>query len=511
MSMSHLSDKELDRLSREAAEQFDVEGSTSGWDALEKKLDTSMPADAQLKRRRGLWYWLTGSLLLIGLLGYYIYSDSENPVSDDAKQIVLSEQKKPGSRSSENVIKDNTETKEKTQSQTGTSEIGKEITGENINSKTGSETGLSNQDQSEGLNSKTISGSRINNPRDSDLGTSINQNGNTLNNRQNKNITAPGESIPESKEIIRKSSNVSESQNKNSFNANKGTVAKSSTDSQNVKDNSSNTGRSDAKSSPDSQTITENSEPGFIKQTNFPDLEHQHSSINVSKSIQADSMIAALANAALPERDTSIKSNTIFPIEVGMLVGSDMSNVNFQGADRMGLNFGISVGYRINQRWQINTGLIHTKKYYQARGKDFHPPKGYWTDYVKLDLVAGNCSMWEIPLNVRYDLSLTRKGSWFISSGLSTYLMQQEDYDYHYWSNGNFYTRHKGYPSSEKSILGILNLSGGFEKNFTPHVSVQIEPYMRIPLKGIGFGNMQMNSFGTNFILKFKSGPARKL
>jgi hypothetical protein len=118
--------------------------------------------------------------------------------------------------------------------------------------------------------------------------------------------------------------------------------------------------------------------------------------------------------------------------------------------------------------------------------------------------------MWEIPLNVRYDLSLTRKGSWFISSGLSTYLMQQEDYDYHYWSNGNFYTRHKGYPSSEKSILGILNLSGGFEKNFTPHVSVQIEPYMRIPLKGVGFGNMQMNSFGTNFILKFKSGPAKK-
>ncbi|MGZ5254111.1 MAG: hypothetical protein ACXWV4_07140, partial [Flavitalea sp.] len=260
----------------------------------------------------------------------------------------------------------------------------------------------------------------------------------------------------------------------------------------------------------ENQPINEIPEVDFIKQTSLPIIQHQHSPIDIYVSTHADSMIAKLANVAIPERDTSVKSNTIFPFEVGMLVGSDMSNVNFQGNERMGLNFGIYVGYRINKRWLINTGLIHDKKYYSARGKDFHPPKGYWTDYVKLDLVAGNCSMWEIPLNVRYDLSLIRKGSWFLSGGLSTYLMQQEDYDYHYWTNGNFYTRHKGYPSSEKNILSIINLSGGFEKNFTPHVSLQIEPYMRIPLKGIGFGNMQMNSFGTNFILKFKSGPAKK-
>jgi hypothetical protein len=496
MSMSHLSDKELDRLSREAAEQFDVEGSTSGWDALEKKLDTSMPADAPLKRRRGLWFWLTGSILLIGLLGYYFYYDNGNSVSDDAKQTVLSEQNNPVLKSSENAVNDNQVT---TQSQSDAKETGKENNEERINSTKSSETDFISKTQPSGTNSKTGAGSETDLSKAQPSGTT------------SKTVSVSrGNNKTDSKDNTRKSSKVSESQNRNSFNVNKVTVAESSTNSQNVKANSSKIGGSISKSTPESQTITENSEPDYIKQTNLPEIDHQHNPININNSTHADSMIADLANASIPERDTSIKSNTIFPIEVGMLVGSDMSNVNFQGSDRMGLNFGISVGYRFNKRWQINTGLIHTKKYYQARGKDFHPPKGYWTDYVKLDLVAGNCSMWEIPLNVRYDLSLTRKGSWFISSGLSTYLMQQEDYDYHYWSNGNFYTRHKGYPSSEKSILGILNFSGGFEKNFTPHVSVQIEPYMRIPLKGVGFGNMQMNSFGTNFILKFKSGPAKK-
>lgn len=496
--MSHLSDKELDRLSREAAEQFDVEGSTSGWDALEKKLDASMPADAPLKRRRGLWYWLTGSLLLIGLLGYYFYSGSGNLVTDDAKQTVLSERKIPVLKSSENAINDNKVNQETTQSQPDSKEVGKENTQGITNSTTDTKTYLNSKAQPSRTNSTSVSGSETDLSKAQPSGTN------------SKSVSGSRGNIQtDSKDNTRKSSDVSQSQNRNSFNFTNRTVAESSTNSENENVNLSKIGGSVTKPSP-SQTITENSEPDFIKQTNLPEIDHQHNPININNSTHADSLIMNLANASIPERDTSIKSNTIFPIEVGMLVGSDMSNVNFQGSDRMGLNFGISVGYRINKRWQINTGLIHTKKFYQARGKDFHPPKGYWTDYVKLDLVAGNCSMWEIPLNVRYDLSLTRRGSWFISTGLSTYLMQQEDYDYHYWSNGNFYTKHKSYPSSEKSILGILNLSGGFEKNFTPHVSVQIEPYMRIPLKGVGFGKLQMNSFGTNFILKFKSGPARK-
>jgi hypothetical protein len=509
--MSHLSDKELDRLSREAAEQFDVEGSTSGWDALEKKLDSAMPADAPLKRRRGLWYWLTGSLLLIGLLGYYFFSDnginssnvsmsksasqdksasqessasqgssksasnsksagssefagsSESPIASTEK--LLSEQKNPVLKSPENSISDNKRIQEATLSQPGKRETDSENSAETIISIKGSKINSDSKDQPSGTNLKTVS-----------------------KNRGNKQVLSD---LNESKNKLAKSSVY-----QNPINIG-GSI-------------STNNDGSISTSSPDAETVSEDSETDFIKQTFLPEIDRQYNAININKSTHADSMIADLANAAIPERDTSIKSTTIFPIEVGMLLGSDMSNVNFQGNDRVGLNFGISVGYRFNKRWQINSGLIHTKKFYQARGKDFHPPKGYWTDYVKLDLVAGNCSMWEIPLNIRYDLSLARKGSWFISGGLSTYLMQQEDYDYHYWSNGDFYTRHKGYPSDEKSILGILNLSGGFEKNFTPHVSLQIEPYLHIPLKGVGFGNLQMNSFGTNFILKFKSGPAKK-
>ena len=58
-SMHPLSDKDLDRLSREAADQFDVEQNTSGWDKLEQKLSKHMPEKGRKERRRFLFFiWL---------------------------------------------------------------------------------------------------------------------------------------------------------------------------------------------------------------------------------------------------------------------------------------------------------------------------------------------------------------------------------------------------------------------------------------------------------------------
>ena len=60
--MHPLSDKDLDRLSREAAEQYDVDQSPSGWEHLEQRLDQELP----LKRKRQKTFLM--DLLFIPLL-----------------------------------------------------------------------------------------------------------------------------------------------------------------------------------------------------------------------------------------------------------------------------------------------------------------------------------------------------------------------------------------------------------------------------------------------------------
>lgn len=69
--MHPFSDKDIDRLSREAAEQFDVEQNTSGWEKLEQKLNKQLPQKDKRERWRFLFFICLFALLSCG--GWYGY------------------------------------------------------------------------------------------------------------------------------------------------------------------------------------------------------------------------------------------------------------------------------------------------------------------------------------------------------------------------------------------------------------------------------------------------------
>src|SRR5688572_11081322 len=66
--MYPLNDKDLDRLSRDAAEHYDVESSTSGWERLESRLDKELPEKKKDRRRFLFWLFLVGLLTGGGLI-----------------------------------------------------------------------------------------------------------------------------------------------------------------------------------------------------------------------------------------------------------------------------------------------------------------------------------------------------------------------------------------------------------------------------------------------------------
>ena len=180
------------------------------------------------------------------------------------------------------------------------------------------------------------------------------------------------------------------------------------------------------------------------------------------------------------------------------LVGApDMSNVKFTNSDKVGFNVGALIGYRFSQKWSVSTGLLYTRKNYTAEGKDFNPPKGTWIDNVRLDEVEGYCKMYDIPVNIRYDLTNGNKHRYFVSTGLSSYLMKKEDYHYYYqYTNGSPGYRHRSGNSTARHWASIVNISAGFEQKIGRRFSLQAEPYFKIPLTGVGFGNLKLNSYG---------------
>jgi hypothetical protein len=105
--------------------------------------------------------------------------------------------------------------------------------------------------------------------------------------------------------------------------------------------------------------------------------------------------------------------------------------------------------------------------------------------------------MWEVPLNVRYDFNPDNKNRWFVSAGLSSYFIKDESYDcmYYYPSTGQSYLHTWPYNKGSNHLLSNLQLSGGYIHKIG-NVNLRIEPYFKIPIKGVGIGSMPLQSTG---------------
>lgn len=182
--------------------------------------------------------------------------------------------------------------------------------------------------------------------------------------------------------------------------------------------------------------------------------------------------------------------------EATLVTGADLSSDGLTRKDNAGWNLGIMAGYNISAHWAIRTGLIRTKKNYTVNGDqyDFKYASAYPNH--KLTTVSGDCAMWEIPLNVRWMARPESKISPFLSGGLSTYLMTKERYTYSFTNPYDTLRRNMGYNETKTYPLGVVHLSAGLHTRINNHLSVSIEPFAKIPLQGLGSGNLRLLSLG---------------
>ena len=225
---------------------------------------------------------------------------------------------------------------------------------------------------------------------------------------------------------------------------------------------------------------------------------------DVAKTEESKKEEPLLTSNAIQQKDGKKKNNRW---TFGVVYSPDLSSVKFTHTQPLGTNLGLTVDYKLSNRLSLQTGALYTIKNYKLDGKDFNPPKGYWTYYYKMRDVTGSCNMWEIPLNIRFNALNKKSSKVFITTGLSSYLMQKEDYSFRYYtSSGALVTRDRTYTDNENYVFSILNISAGFEKRLNKRLSLQVEPFFKQPLKGVGFGNIKMNSSGVYLGLRFSPG-----
>ncbi len=205
----------------------------------------------------------------------------------------------------------------------------------------------------------------------------------------------------------------------------------------------------------------------------------------------------------------SKKTNTFF---FTFSAGADVSAVNLNQLGKIKLLTGGGMGYTFKDRLTVRTGFYTGRKVYTASPKDYYPPDAFWSYYPNLQKVDADCKVYEIPLSLNYNFNRSSKQQFFASAGISSLLMKSETYNYFYkyTASGPTVTRKYTILDQNKHYFSILTLSGGYQKNIGKHFAVTVEPYLKIPLNGIGYGKVKLNSGGLLFSVDIKPFNASK-
>lgn len=204
-------------------------------------------------------------------------------------------------------------------------------------------------------------------------------------------------------------------------------------------------------------------------------------------------------------KDNKAKSNKSGKFSINLSLGPDISSVGIDNPGKLKMQYGIGIGYALSKKISLRAGFYASRKIYKADSADYHPPKAFWTYFDNLQTIDANCLVYEIPVNVVYNFSSSGKHNWFASAGLSSYLMKKETYNYLYkdsWNQPQIYSR--SYKNENSHFFSVLSISGGYQYHLTDRFSLMAEPYMKMPLTGVGFGKVKLNSGGLLFTASFR-------
>ncbi|MEO6612916.1 MAG: hypothetical protein ABIT05_10550 [Chitinophagaceae bacterium] len=210
---------------------------------------------------------------------------------------------------------------------------------------------------------------------------------------------------------------------------------------------------------------------------------------------------------ATAQKPVKLKNKRSSSFSLNFSAGPDMSMVGSGKTGRTKLLSGIGLGYTYKDRLTIRTGFYTANKVYTAAPTDYHPSNtNFYYYYPNLQKIDADCKVYEIPISLSYNFGHTRKQNWFASSGVSTYLMKRETYNYFYKRSPGESTinRERTLNGVNKHYFAVMTVSVGYQRHLNKAMTLTVEPYLKLPLKGVGYGKVKLNSSGVLFTVGIK-------
>ncbi len=241
--------------------------------------------------------------------------------------------------------------------------------------------------------------------------------------------------------------------------------------------------------------------------TNDATRASNHSDIDSGSESVAKNNLITKKEAGIKIKDVKIKrqaNHFVHNFSIGFVTGPDVSGVKLDNIGKLTFIIGGQVAYRIAHKFTLRSGFLVEKKIYSVGANEYHPQLyNPANDY--LQTVGANCTIYEVPLTLSYNFSKAKKHEWFVSAGLSSYFMKKESYEYFYKiPSGNTYTNYYSVSNKNKHYFSVIDLSAGYSHTINRNISFAVEPYLKMPVTGIGVGKIKLNSAGVLFSLNFR-------
>lgn len=162
-------------------------------------------------------------------------------------------------------------------------------------------------------------------------------------------------------------------------------------------------------------------------------------------------------------------------------------------SQKVGTNAGILLTVGVARKWSITTGAIYADKPYLANFANYTTAYKFGTNP---ESVSASCTVLDIPINVGYLVYNKGVNKFSLGTGLSSYFMLRENYTFNYAGGSSGGPATYDIRNKNQHILGILNLNVTYQREISSKFGVAVQPYYKIPLTGIGYGQVNLKSAG---------------
>jgi hypothetical protein len=207
-------------------------------------------------------------------------------------------------------------------------------------------------------------------------------------------------------------------------------------------------------------------------------------------------VLASVVDDIKPKRKTKgVSSSMGFKptFALSFIASPDINSVKGFSQNKVGTNAGLLLTVGVSKKWSISTGAIYADKPYLTDFANYSSAYQFNTNPTS---VTASCIVLDIPINVGYQLYNNGGNKFSLGTGLSSYFMLRENYTFNYAGS------YPGGPTSynirnqNKHIMGVLNLNATYQREVSSKFGIAVQPYFKVPLTGIGYGQVNLKSAG---------------